>query len=159
MASQKGNSLLLIALSGGTPSERVDIADRLVSSGKGQFASYAQATPSADYGLRRLDVLRAFLGNAEGPIEAPSPVEGLVVAHCLTEQEAQEVRARGGVIWHLYSRPSGSVSIRQGDVMVTDGQAGFRHVREPLEALSELILSRLSKNPSVRAALKGLARE
>lgn len=156
MASQKGNSLLLIALSGGTPSERVEIADRLVSSGKGQFAAYAQATPSADYGLRRLEVLRAYLGNADEPSGSSSPVEGLVIAHCLTEQEAQEVRARGGVIWHLYSRPSGSVSIRQGDVMVTDGQAGFRHVREPLEALSELILSRLANSPSVRAALKGL---
>lgn len=151
--------MLLIALSGGTPSERVDIADRLVSSGKGQFASYAQATPSADYGLRRREVLRAFLGDAGVASEAPSAVEGLVIAHCLTEQEAQEVRARGGVIWHLYSRPSGSVSIRQGDVMVTDGQAGFRHVREPLEALSELILSRLANNSLVRATLKGLARD
>lgn len=159
MASQKGNTLLLIALSGGTPSERVEIADRLVSSGKGQFAAYAQATPSADYALRRLDVLRAFLGGSVEPSDAPSPVEGLVIAHCLTEQEAQEVRSRGGVVWHLYSRPSGTVSIRQGDVMVTDGQAGFRHVREPLEALSELILSRLANNPSVRASLKALACE
>lgn len=82
-----------------------------------------------------------------------------MIAHCLTEQEAQEVRDRGGVVWHLYSRPSGSVSIRLGDVMVTDGQAGFRHVREPLEALSELILSRLAGSPSVRATLKALAGE
>lgn len=154
--------MLLIALSGGTPSERVDIADRLVTSGKGQFAAYAQATPSADYGLRRLEVLRNFLGGADEPSDVPPPVEGMVITHCLTEQEAQEVRARGGVIWHLYSRPSGSVSIRLGDVMVTDGQAGFRHVREPLEALSELILVRLSglaNNPTVRAALKELARD
>lgn len=153
--------MLLIALSGGTPSERVDIADRLVTSGKGQFAAYAQATPSADYGLRRLEVLRNFLGGADGE-EEYWPVQGMVITHCLTEQEALEVRARGGVIWHLYSRPSGSVSIRQGDVMVTDGQAGFRHVREPLEALSELILARLSdlaNTPSVRAVLKELARD
>ena len=153
----EGNYLLLIALSGGTPKERVEIADRLVTSGKGQFASYAQATPSADYALRRVEVLRSFLN---GPAESsgePSPVEGLVIAHCLTEQEAQEIRVRGGAVWHLYSRPSGSVSICLGDVMVTDGQAGFRHVREPLEALSELILSRLANNPSVRATLKGLA--
>lgn len=150
--------MLLIALSGGLPKERVEIADRLVTSGKGQFASYAQATPSADYALRRVEVLRAFLG-APAETGEPSPVEGLVIAHCLTEQEAQEVRDRGGVVWHLYSRPSGSVSIRLGDVMVTDGQAGFRHVREPLEALSELILSRLAGSPSVRATLKALACE
>lgn len=151
--------MLLIALSGGSPSERVEIADRLVTSGKGQFASYAQATPSADFALRRVAALRSFLGDAAAPTDEPSPVEGLVIAHCLTEEEAQEVRARGGAVWHLYSRPSGAVVIRQGDVMVTDGQAGFRHVREPLEALSELILSRLARNPSVRAALKGLARD
>lgn len=151
--------MLLIALSGGHPSERLEIADRLVSSGKGQLAAYAQATPSADYALRRVEILRAFL---DGPLHAqaePSPVEGVVVVHCLSEQEAVEVRARGGVIWHLYSKPSGSVSIRQGDVMVTDGQAGFRHVREPLEAFSELLLSRLASNPSIRAALKGLSGE
>ncbi|MNP81051.1 hypothetical protein D3C76_1793120 [compost metagenome] len=36
---------------------------------------------------------------------------------------------------------SGSVPIRQGDVMVTDGEAGYAHVRGPLEALSELLLA------------------
>ena len=71
--------MLLIALSGGRPAERVEIADRLISSGKGQFAAYAQATPSADYAFRRVEVLRTYI---EGPAESfdkPSPVEGMVV--------------------------------------------------------------------------------
>lgn len=151
--------MLLIALSGGLPSERLEIADRLVGSGKGQLAAYAQSTPSADYALRRVEILRAFLDGPDHTKTEPFPVEGVVVAHCLSELEAVEIRQRGGVIWHLYSRPSGSVPIRLGDVMVADGQAGFGHVRDPLEALSELLLSRMVASPSIRAALEGLSGE
>lgn len=151
--------MLLIALSGGLPGERLEIADRLVGSGKGQLAAYAQTTPSADYALRRVEILRAFLDGPDHVKTEPSSVEGVVVAHCLSELEAVEIRQRGGVVWHLYSKPSGSVHIRLGDVMVTDGQAGFGHVREPLEAFSELLLSRMATDPSIRAALKSLACE
>lgn len=151
--------MLLIALSGGRPAERVEIADRLISSGKGQFAAYAQATPSADYALRRVQVLRTYIeGPAEG-FDKPSPVEGMVVVHCLSDEEATEIRSRGGVIWHLYSKPSDDVCIKQGDVMVTKGEQGFRHVRTPLEALSELVLARLAANQCVRSTLKSLSRE
>ncbi|WP_180228766.1 hypothetical protein, partial [Priestia megaterium] len=44
---------------------------------------------------------------------------GLVVTHCLTEAEAQEVRARGGVIWHLYGPVTGTVINHPGDIMVS----------------------------------------
>lgn len=149
--------MLLIALSGGYPKERLEIAGRLVSSGKGPLAAYAQATPSADYPARRVEILRAFL---DGPSDAPaerSAVEGMVVAHCLTELEAAEVRQRGGFVWHLYSRPSSVVSIRQGDLMVTDGQKGFAHVYEPMEALSEALLAYLARSGSVRVLLEDLS--
>lgn len=149
--------MLLIALVGGHPRERLDIADRLVTSGKARLAAFAQATPSADCARRRVDILRAFL---DGPADArrgPAPVDGVVIAHCLSELETDEIRRRGGFVWHLYSRPSGTVSIHRGDLMVTDGHAGFSHVREPLEGLSEACLAYLARSGSVRAALGELA--
>lgn len=149
--------MLLIALSGGHPKERLEIADRLVSSGKGPLAAYAQATPSADYPARRVEILRAFLDGPAEPVGKPSPVEGVVVAHCLSEPEAAEIRRRGGFVWHLYSRPSSVVNIRLGDLMVTDGHAGFSHVREPMEALSEALLAYLARSGSVRALLEDLS--
>ena len=149
--------MLLIALSGGTPKERLEIADRLVQSGKARLAAFAQATPSADYARRRLAILRAFLDGPSDAKRGPAPVDGLVIAHCLSELEADEIRQRGGFVWHLYSRPSGTVSIRRGDLMITDGYAGFAHVREPLEGLSEVSLAYLARSGSVRAALGELA--
>lgn len=155
----KGNSLLLIALSGGHPKERSEIADRLVNSGKARLAAFSMVTPSEKNAGRRLEVLRTFLdGPADGSLE-PAPVDGLVIANCLSELEADEVRRRGGFVWHLYSRPSGSVSIRLGDLIVTDGHAGFAHVCEPLEALSEACMAYLARSGSVRAVLEGLAND
>lgn len=150
--------MLLIALSGGDAAERLAIADRLVESGKGQLVAFAQATPKAEHGVTRARILREAL---EGLDSAPAALGGVVVTHCLSEEEAEEVRARGGVVWHVYGRPSGLVVIRHGDPIVTDGQAGFRHVREPLEALSELLIARLASGaaPLAMAALSGLARE
>ncbi len=148
--------MLLIALSGGTAAERVAIADRLVESGKGQLVAFAQATPKSDAGPARARILRDVLAGME---EAPAALGGVVVVHCLAEEEAELVRAQGGVVWHVYGTPSGLVVIRHGDPIVTDGLAGFRHVREPLEALSELLLSRLSAGgaPLALAALSSLA--
>lgn len=148
--------MLLIALSGGTAAERVAIADRLVESGKGQLVAFAQATPKSDCGPNRARILRDAL---VGMDDAPPALGGVVVVHCLAEEEAELVRNRGGVVWHVYGTPSGLVVIRHGDPIVTDGQAGFRHVREPLEALSELLLSRLSAGgaPLALAALSSLA--
>jgi hypothetical protein len=153
----KGNSLLLIALSGGHPKERSEIAERLVLCGKARLAAFAMTTPSEKNVGRRLEVLRAFLDGPADDQSKPAPVDGLVIANCLSELEADEIRKRGGFVWHLYSRPSGSVSIRLGDLIVTDGNAGFSHVREPLEALSEACMAYLARNGSVRAALGELA--
>lgn len=131
---------MLIALSGGSPAEREAIADRLVSSGKGQFVAYAQAEPKASYDCSRARILREALPRLSRGSRRQQA--GLVIVHCLTEKEAVVVRASGGVIWHLYSRPSALVVIRNGDVMVADVEHGYRHIFAPLEALSEVMLSR-----------------
>lgn len=148
--------MLLIALSGGNAAERTAIADRLVGSGKGQLVAFAQTTPKSEFGPTRARILREAL---EGLEDGPAQLSGVVVAHCLAEEEAELVRNRGGVVWHVYGTPSGLVVIRHGDPIVTDGLAGFRHVREPLEALSELMLARLAagSSPLALAALASLA--
>lgn len=131
--------MLLIALSGGLPAERLAIAARLVDSGKARLVAYAQNTPRADFGVSRARILGEALNNMGG---RRALAGGLVVVHCLSAEEATVVRAQGGVLWHVHgSVHSGSVAIRREDVMVTDGQAGYAHVRAPLEALSELLLA------------------
>lgn len=131
--------MLLIALSGGLPAERSAIADHLVASGKARLAAYAMTTPRADFGVSRARILGEALSSLEG---RRSLAGGLVVVHCLSAEEATVVREQGGVLWHVHgSVHSGSVAIRREDVMVTDGEAGYAHVRAPLEALSELLLA------------------
>lgn len=151
--------MLLIALSGGTPAERLTIADRLVESGKGQLVAFAQDTPKSIYGESRARILRGALVGLEDHDDKPAVVGGVVVVHCLAEEEAEQIRKLGGVVWHVYGKPSGLVVNRQGDLMVTDGTAGFRHVREPMEALSEALLKRLASPAGVmtRATLERLA--
>lgn len=151
--------MIHIALAGGTAAERAEIADRLVASGKGRLVALSQPTPGTDFNLRRAENLRDWLDAPDAKDAPPSPVEGVVVTHCLTEQEAAEVRKRGGSVWHCYSKPSGCVLIRKGDLMIAEGGAAPVHVLEPLEALSELMLARLSspQAPLTRAAIAGLA--
>lgn len=133
--------MLLIALSGGSPEERVAIADRLVASGKGCLAAFAQMTPSANCGESRARLLRDVLGGT-GAIPG-----GLIIVHCLTQEEAQVVRQAKGAQWHVYGKPSSFVPIMRGDTIVTDGENGFQHVRDPMEALSELMQREAAKRP------------
>lgn len=151
--------MILIALAGGTATERTEIADRLVTSGKGRLVALSQPTPGTDFNLRRAENLRYWLDAPDAQDAPPSSVEGVVVTHCLTEQEAAEVRKRGGVVWCCYSKPSSYVLIRNGDLMIAEGGAAPLHVLEPLEALSELLLARLPspKAPLTHAAIAGLA--
>lgn len=135
---------MLIALSGGSPAQRERIAARLIESGKARLQAYVQHEPKASHPYRRAHVLRAALeqGGHRGR------QHGLVVVHCLTEQEAVLVREQGGVLWHLYSRPSARVVIRAGDCMVVDDDEGEDHIRAPLEALSELLLANERSRPA-----------
>ena len=128
---------MLIALSGGSPAEREAVSESLVNSGKVGLVPYVLREPNVAYPYRRLKVLSAALQG--GVLRSRS--KGVVVVHCLTEEEAGLVRDLGGSIWHLRSRPSGLVAIRLGDIVVTSDEHGAGHVRAPLEALSELMLA------------------
>ncbi|MEH6353833.1 hypothetical protein [Pseudomonas sp. 3JA] len=105
--------------------------------------------------------MREALVGLEPQDSEPAIVGGVVVVHCLTEEEAEQVRKLGGSVWHVYGKPSGLVVNRIGDLMVTDASVGFRHVREPMEALSEALLERLASpgGTMTRAALGRLANE
>lgn len=149
--------MLLIALSGGTDEQRVAIADGLVSCGKESLAAFAMTSPSYRAPLGRSRILRAALERAKDNA-FKSPAGGLVIVHCLTEEEAAEVRAQGGVIWHIYNGVSRLVEIRQGDTIITTKSESFRHVLTPLDALSELVLPRLRAiAPLCAAAVDALA--
>jgi len=150
-------TLLLIALSGGTDVQRAAVADRLVASGKESLVAYAMTSPSYRAPLGRSRILRAALQRTKDQA-FKSPSGGLVIVHCLTEEEAAEVRAQGGVIWHLYNGVSRLVEIRQGDTIITTKATSFRHVLTPLDALSELVLPRLRDiAPLCAAAVDALA--
>lgn len=149
--------MLLIALSGGTDAERIAIADRLIESGKESLAAFAVTSPGINRPLRRSMILRDALDTAQDP-RAKNPAGGLVIVHCLTEEEAVVVRAQGGAIWHVYGTPSDRVVNRQGDLNVTAKGDSFRHVLAPLDALSELVLPRLRAiAPLCAAAIDALA--
>lgn len=149
--------MLLIALSGGTDEQRVTIADALVASGKESLAAFAMTSPSYRAPLGRSRILRAALERAVSHA-AESPAGGLLIVHCLTEEEAAEVRAHGGVIWHVYNGVSRLVEIRQGDTIITTKSESFRHVLTPLDALSELVVPRLREiAPLCAAAIDALA--
>lgn len=129
-------TLLLIALVGGSRNEREAFSQSLIGSGKARLVEFAQPHPDAAYPYRRLNILHAALDDKAIRRRGA----GVVVTHCLTEQEAALVRELGGVVWHLYKRPSSLVVIRSGDAIVTNDEHGWAHVRSPLEALSELML-------------------
>lgn len=144
--------MLLIALSGGTGHERIAIADRLIESGKESLAAFAVTSPGINRPLRRSMILRDTLDTVQHP-RAKSPAGGLVIVHCVTEEEAQVVRAQGGAIWHVYGRPSNLVVMREGDLNVTAKGDSFRHVLSPLDALSETVLPRLREIAPLCAAV------
>lgn len=129
---------LLIALSGGSQKEREAIAARLVESGKVGLQVYSQPDPNSRYPARRHSILSTALQGS--PLR--SQAKGVVVAHCLTEREAGLVRELGGAVWHLYSRPSAEVVIRNGDLIVINDEESVGHLLCPLDALSEQMMAK-----------------
>jgi hypothetical protein len=126
--------MIIIGLVGGKACDRAEIGKRLEQFGRHQL----QVVPSAESRAPgvRLKALAAALEKASGNRE----LGGLVVTDVVTLPEADEIRRRGGVIWHVMGTPSDLVPIRRDDALVTQMQGGCRHFLDPLEALSELLL-------------------
>jgi len=125
--------MIIIGLAGGKPCDRSEIAVRLERFG---MRIKAVETSSAYKPAIRLRHLCAVLGDAQ----RNRALMGVVCTHVVAEEEAAEIRRRGGVIWHVMGPPSESVLIRQFDPLVTHMQGGCRHFLDPMEALSEELL-------------------
>lgn len=129
--------MLIIGLAGGRPDAREEIIERLMRSANIPFKRYEdrhRREPGP-----RCNALALHLGKT-----GPHAKRGVVVAQVLTEAEAELIRARGGVMWHVMGWPSESVAFQRdkGDQWVTHFQGGCRHFLDPLEALSEALLAK-----------------
>lgn len=125
--------MIIIGLAGGKPCDRREIADRLERFG---MRIKALDTSNAYKPATRLRDLCTALGD----VGRNRSLMGVVCVHVVAEEEAAEIRRRGGVLWHVMGAPSESVVIRLGDLLVTHMQGGCRHFLDPMEALSEELL-------------------
>jgi hypothetical protein len=127
--------MIIIGLAGGKPCDRKEIGERLERFGRGLKALDTSAARGSQTATRLRDLAAAL--NTAGYNRS---LAGLVCINVMTEAEAEEIRRRGGVIWHVMGTPSESVVIRQGDALVTHMQGGCRHFLDPMEAFSEVLL-------------------
>ena len=125
--------MIVIGLAGGTAANREAIAARLQDEGGQQLAVWAIRGNHLNDSRAR-SVARALESG-------PAPVKGLVLSHVLTEEEAEVIRANGGHMWHVFGPVSSAVVIRRCDLLVTVKEGGDRHWLDPIEALSEVVLS------------------
>lgn len=129
--------MLVIGLAGSSAESREAVAKRLHEDSGRQFVVWALLGVRAGHG--RANTLARAL---EGAKPGRAAVEGLVLTHVLTEEEAAVIRAHGGFVWHVCGVPSSHVVIRPGDLLVTETEGGVRHFLDPIEALSEVLLAR-----------------
>lgn len=125
--------MMIIGLAGGKPCDRQEIATRLEQFGRRfkalkHSAAYRPAQRARDLSAALADAARN------------RSLAGLVITDVLAEEEAEDIRRRGGLIWHVMGKPSDSVVIRREDALVTHMQGGCRHFLDPMEALSEELL-------------------
>lgn len=134
--------MLLIGLVGGTEGYRSAIARTLEAEGcQGlvvwEINGYRLGDGRAQTLERALETARA----------GRQPVRGMVFPHVLTVAEVEVLRKAGGFIWHLGSPLSDVVPISHGDLLVTPKVGGYRQYREPLDALSEVLLQVERRRP------------
>lgn len=129
--------MLVIGLSGGTEAKREAVARRINEASGEQFAVWAINGTRLGDGRAR-SMARAL----EGANHGRQAARGLVFTHVLTEAEAQVIRRHhSGHLWHLTGPVSAVVDIRRGELLVTLTPGGDRHLLDPLEALSEVLLA------------------
>lgn len=127
--------MILIGLAGGKPGARKEVAERLERFG-GQRLRLLAGAESRHEGAR-VKYLTEALKGAEGN----RALGGLVAYDVATQAEAEEIRRRGGVIWHVMGAPSESVVMERDDPKVTAMQGGCRHFLDAMDAFAEHLLS------------------
>lgn len=126
--------MILIGLAGGKPEQRREIAERLERFGVGRLKTWAGTDVRRAARVR--DLVIALNDSASN-----KALGGLVIYNVMTPDEAQEIRRRGGVIWHVMGAPSESVPMERDDPKVTHMQGGCRHFLDAIDALKEHLLS------------------
>ena len=128
------NSMILIGLTGGKPEQRKEIAERLERFGESRLKTWVGTDARRTARLRDLVI-------ALNDAKANKALGGIVACNVMTQEEAQEIRRRGGVIWHVMGTPSESVPMERDDPKVTHMQGGCRHFLDVLDAFYEHRLS------------------
>lgn len=128
------NNMILIGLTGGKPEQRKEIAERLERFGESRLQTWAGTDVRRAARLRDLVI-------ALNDASSNKALGGIVACNVMTLEEAQEIRRRGGVIWHVMGAPSESVPMERNDPKVTHMQGGCRHFLDALDALAEHRLS------------------
>lgn len=126
--------MILIGLVGGKPEQRMEIASRIERHGDSRMKTWAGTD------VRRSGRLRDLL-IALGDASSNKALGGVVVCNVMTLDEAQEIRRRGGAIWHVMGVPSESVPMERDDPKVTHMQGGCRHFLDAMDAFYEHLLS------------------
>ncbi|MFG0501069.1 hypothetical protein ACF8GD_00180 [Pseudomonas putida] len=127
--------MILIGLAGGKADAREEIAKRLERFG-GQRLQILPGVDSRHPGARVRYLVEALKG-----AESNRALGGLVAHNVTTQEEAEEIRRRGGVIWHVMGPPSESVVMERDDPKVTAMQGGCRHFLDAMDAFAEHLLS------------------
>lgn len=127
--------MILIGLTGGKPEQRKEIAERLERFGGSRLKTWAGA--DVRHTATRVRDLAITLND----VKSNKALGGIVAFNVMTLDEAQEIRRRGGVIWHVMGAPSESVPMERDDPKVTHMQGGCRHFLDALDAFSEHLLS------------------
>lgn len=126
--------MIIIGLAGGKPCNRKEIADRLERFGNHRMKSWA-GSESANTARRAKDLSLTLVDASRN-----KSLGGLIVYNVNTKAEADEIRQRGGEIWHVMGPVSESVPIEQLDPKVTHFQGGCRHFQDSMEAFSEMLM-------------------
>lgn len=129
------NNMILIGLTGGKPEQRMEIASRIERHGDSRMKTWAGS--NVRHTASRVRDLTITLNDAK----ANKALGGIVAFNVMTLDEAQEIRRRGGAIWHVMGVPSESVPMERDDPKVTHMQGGCRHFLDALDAFYEHLLS------------------
>ena len=134
--------MILIGLAGGKADARAEIAKRLEQFGGRHLLPLPGLDPKTRHPATRVRYLIEALIGAE----KNRALGGLLAHDVTTQEEAEEIRRRGGVIWHVMGPPSESVVMERDDPKVTAMQGGCRHFLDALDALAEHLLSIAAAN-------------
>jgi hypothetical protein len=126
--------MIIIGLTGGKPDNRKEIAERLEKFGGHRLKTWA-GSESLKEAPRARDL--SLVLNDAGRNKS---LGGIVIYNVMTKAEADDIRRRGGVIWHVMGKPSESIPMELADPKVTHMHGGCRHFLDSMHAFSDHLM-------------------